>query len=321
MSMRYSRIIGTGGFLPQKILNNDDLSKIVDTSDEWIFERTGIRRRHVMSLGETTTSMAKEASLKAIEAAGIDKNKIQLIILATCTPDLFFPNAASTLQQQLGMTQNACPAFDINIACSGFIYALSIANQFIRSGAVDYALVVGADSLTRLIDWSDRSTCVLFGDGAGAVVLAADDKPGIYSTILHTDGSYGDLLKVDGDVYNAPARQYIKMQGNSVYKVAVTKLTEVVEETLKLNNIDKSEIDWLIPHQANQRIIEATTSRVGIPQEKVILTVEDQGNTSAASVPLALDIGVRDGRVKRDNLLLLEAFSAGFAWGAVLIRY
>ena len=319
--MRYSRIIGTGSYLPEKVLTNDDLAKIVDTSDEWIFERTGIRRRHVMSPGETTTSMAGSASTRAIEAAGIDKNKIQLVVLATCTPDLFFPNAASTLQRYLGITDTACPAFDINIACSGFVYALSVADQFIRTGAIDYALVVGADSLTRLIDWSDRSTCVLFGDGGGAVVLAADDKPGIYSTHLHTDGSYGDLLRVDGDVYNAPARQYIKMQGNAVYKVAVTKLTEVAEETLKFNNIDKDDIDWLIPHQANQRIIEATTRRLGIPPEKVILTVEDQGNTSAASVPLALDIGVRDGRVKTGDLLLLEAFSAGFAWGSVLIRY
>ncbi len=319
--MKYSRIIGTGSYLPEKILTNNDLAKIVDTSDEWIFERTGIRRRHVMSVGENTTSMAGMASRRAIEAAGIDKSKIQLIILATCTPDLFFPNAASTLQRYLGMTETACPAFDVNIACSGFVYALSIADQFIRSGAIEYALVIGADSLTRLIDWSDRSTCVLFGDGAGAVVLAASDQPGVYSAHLHTDGSYGDLLRVDGDVYNAPARQYIKMQGNAVYKVAVTKLYEVAEEAIKFNHINKEDVDWLIPHQANQRIIEATARRLGISLEKVISTVEDQGNTSAASVPLALDIGVRDGRVKPGNLLLLEAFSAGFAWGSVAVRY
>jgi 3-oxoacyl-[acyl-carrier-protein] synthase III len=319
--MKYSRIIGTGGYLPEKVLTNDDLAKIVDTTDEWIVSRTGIKRRHIMSSGESTTSMAGVAASKAIEASGIDKNKIQMIVLATCTPDLFFPNAASSLQRVLGITDTVCPAFDINIACSGFIFALSVANQYIRSGEIEYALVVGADSLTRLVDWSDRSTCILFSDGAGAVVLKADDKPGIHSTHLHTDGSYGDLLRVDGDVYNAPARQYIKMQGNAVFKVAVTKLGEVVEETLKFNNIDKQAIDWLIPHQANQRIIESTVRRLGFPMEKVILTVEDQGNTSAASVPLALDIGVRDGRVKPGDLLLLEAFSAGFGWGSALIRY
>ncbi len=319
--MKYSRIIGTGGYLPEKILTNDDLAKIVETSNEWIVERTGIKRRHIRSPDETTTSMAGIAANRAIEAAGIDRSQIQMIVFATCTPDLFFPNAASTLQRLLGITATACPAFDVNIACSGFIYALSIADQYIRSGMVEHALVVGADSLTRLIDWSDRSTCILFSDGAGAVVLKADDKPGIYSTHLHTDGSYGDLLHVKGDVYNAPSCQYINMQGNAVFKVAVTKLGEVVEETLRFNNIDKEAIDWLIPHQANLRIIEATTRRLGFPMEKVILTVEDQGNTSAASVPLALDIGVRDGRIKPGNLLLFEAFSAGFAWGSALVRY
>lgn len=319
--MRYSRIIGTGGYLPHKILTNDDLAKIVDTSDEWIVERTGIKRRHITAPDETTASMAKAAASRAIEAAEIDPQQIQMIIFATCTPDLFFPNAASTLQSLLGITVTSCPAFDVNIACSGFIYALSIADQYIRTGMVEYALVVGADSLTRLVDWSDRSTCILFSDGAGAVLLKADSKPGIYSTHLHTDGSYGNLLYVDGNVYNAPARQYIKMQGNAVFKVAVTKLGEVAEEVLKFNNINKDTIDWLIPHQANQRIIEATARRLGLSMSKVILTVEDQGNTSAASVPLALDIGIRDGRIKSDNLLLLEAFSAGFGWGSALVRY
>ena len=319
--MKYSRIIGTGSYLPSKVITNEDLAKIVETSDEWIVERTGIKRRHIMSVDETTTSMAEIAAKRAIESSGIDKNKIQMIIVATCTPHLFFPNAASSLQRLLGIAATACPAFDVNVACSGFIYALSIADQYIRSGAIEYALIVGADSLTKLIDWSDRSTCVLFGDGAGAVVLKADDKPGVYSTHLHTDGIYGDLLHVEGSVYNAPSHQHIKMQGNAVFKVAVTKLGEVVEETLGFNKIEKTDIDWLIPHQANLRIIKATVDRLGLPIENVILTVEDQGNTSAASVPLALDIGVRDGRVKPGDLLLLEAFSAGFSWGAVLVRY
>ncbi|MDR1057549.1 MAG: ketoacyl-ACP synthase III [Coxiellaceae bacterium] len=319
--MKYSRIVGTGGYLPTKTVTNEDLAKIVDTSDEWIVERTGIKRRHIMSREETTTSMAEIAARRAIESSGIDKSKIQMIIMATCTPQLFFPNAGSSLQRLLGITKTTCPAFDVNVACSGFIYALSIADQYIRTGAIESALVVGADSLTRLIDWSDRATCILFSDGAGAVVLRADDKPGIYSTNLHTDGSYGELLHVAGDVYNSPSRQYIKMQGNAVFKVAVTKLGEVVEEILKFNNVSKSDIDWLIPHQANLRIIEAAARRLELPMEKVILTVEEQGNTSAASVPLALDIGVRDGRVKLGDLLLLEAFSAGFAWGAALVRY
>ncbi len=319
--MKYSRIIGTGGYLPEKVITNDDLAKIVDTSDEWITERTGIKRRHIMTMGENTTTMAEMAAKRAIEAAGIDKHKIQLIIVATCTPQLFFPNAASSLQRMLGITENACPAFDINAACSGFICALSIADQYIKSGMIEYALVVGADSLTKLVDWSDRATCILFSDGAGAVVLKADNEPGIYSTHIHADGSYGNLLHVEGDVYNSPSKQTIKMQGNSVFKVAVTKLGEVVDEALRHNNIEKSAIDWLIPHQANLRIIEATAKRLGISMEKVILTVEDQGNTSAASVPLALDIGVRDSRVKKGNLILLEAFGGGFVWGSALVRY
>lgn len=321
ISMRYSRIIGTGGYLPDKVLTNDDLAKIVDTTDEWIVERTGIKRRHVMSLDETTTSMSEIAARRALEASGVDKNKIQMIIVATCTPHLFFPNAASSLQRMLDITNTACPSFDVNVACSGFIYALSIADQYIRSGAIDYALIVGADALTKLVDWSDRSTCILFSDGAGAAVLTADNQPGVYSTHLHTDGSYGDLLHVLGDVYNAPSHQYIKMQGNAVFKVAVTKLGEVLEEALAFNNVKREEINWLVPHQANLRIIEATAKRAGISMDKVILTVEDQGNTSAASVPLALDIGVRDGRIKKNDLLLLEAFSAGFSWGSALVRY
>ena len=319
--MKYSRIIGTGGYLPSMLLTNADLAKIVDTTDEWIVDRTGIKSRHIMAHDETTITMAEIAAKRAIEASGIDRNKIQLIIVATCTPHNLFPNTASYLQSLLGITDTACPAFDINVACSGFIYALSIADQYIRSGAIECALVVGADSLTKFVDWSDRSTCILFSDGAGAVVLKADDKPGVYSTHLHTDGSYGNLLYISGNTSNISENQYIKMQGNEVFKVAVTKLGDVVDEALAFNNISQSNIDWLIPHQANLRIIKATAKRLGLPMEKVILTIEDQGNTSAASVPLALDIGVRDGRVKPGDLILLEAFSAGFAWGAALVRY
>ena len=319
--MKYSRIIGTGGYLPSMLLTNADLAKIVDTTDEWIVDRTGIKSRHIMAHDETTITMAEIAAKRAIEASGIDRNKIQLIIVATCTPHNLFPNTASYLQSLLGITDTACPAFDINVACSGFIYALSIADQYIRSGAIECALVVGADSLTKFVDWSDRSTCILFSDGAGAVVLKADDKPGVYSTHLHTDGSYGNLLYISGNTSNSSESQYIKMQGNEVFKVAVTKLGKVVDEALAFNNISQSSIDWLIPHQANLRIIKATAKKLGLPMEKVILTIEDQGNTSAASVPLALDIGVRDGRVKPGDLILLEAFSAGFAWGAALVRY
>jgi len=317
---KYARIIGTGSYLPSKLLTNADLEKMVDTTDEWIFTRTGVKNRHIMAADESTTTMAEIASRKAIEASGIDKNKIQMIIVATCTPQTLFPNTACSIQHLLGITTE-CPAFDISAGCSGFIHALSIADQYIRSGMVDCALVVGVDSLTKFVDWTDRSTCILFSDGAGAVVLQADNKPGIYSTHLHADGSYGDLLHLSGTLYDNKEPRHIKMQGNKLFKVAVNKLDAIVEETLKANNIDKSQIDWLIPHQANLRIILATAKKLNLPMEKVILTIEDQGNTSAASVPLALDIGVRDGRVKKGNLILLEVFGVGLSWGSALIKY
>ncbi|EKE01253.1 MAG: hypothetical protein ACD_21C00185G0004 [uncultured bacterium] len=319
--MKYTRIIGTGSYLPNKLLTNADLEKIVDTTDEWILDRTGIRTRHIMAADESTTSMAEIAARRAIEASGIDKNEIQLIIVATSTPQKFFPNTACCLQNLLGITSTLCPAFDVSAACSGFIYALSIADQYIRSGVVKCALVVGADSLTRLVDWSDRSTCILFSDGAGAVILKADNEPGIYSTHLHADGSYNDLIEHSGTLYNDDEPRHIKMQGNKVFKIAVNKLDGIVEEALKANNIEQSQVDWLIPHQANLRIILATAKKLNLPMEKVILTIEDQGNTSAASVPLALDIGVRDGRVKKGQLILLEAFGAGLGWGVALIKY
>ena len=318
--MKYTRIVGTGSYLPSNLLTNADLERMVDTTDEWILTRTGVKRRHIMGEGESTTTMAEVAAKRAIEASGIDKNKIQLIIVATSTPKMLFPNTASSLQHLLGITATACPAFDISVACSGFIYALSIADQYIRSGAIECALVVGADSLTKFVDWTDRSTCILFSDGAGAVVLKADNEPGVYSTHLHADGSYGDSLYLSGTLYDNKEPRHIKMLGNKLFKIAVNKLDEVVEETLKANNISKSQIDWLIPHQANLRIITATAKKLNLPMEKVILTIEDQGNTSAASVPLALDIGVRDGRVKKNNLILLEVFGAGLGWGSALIK-
>lgn len=319
--MIYSRIVGTGSYLPQKVLTNEDLVKIVDTSDTWIIERTGIKSRHIVAEKENSATMAKIAAQHALETSGIDKKAIGLIIVATCTPYQLFPNVASFLQQALDMTDTECPAFDINVVCSGFIYALSIADKYVKSGMINYALVVGVDCLSKVVDWTDRSTCILFADGAGAVILGKDNEPGIYSTHLHANGSYNDLLYLDGNIYNKEPNLRIKMHGNSVFKVAVTKLDEVVEETLSHNNISKDQIDWLIPHQANLRIIEATAKRLGLPMDKVILTLGNQGNTSAASVPLALDIGVQDGRVKRGNLLLLEAFGAGFCWGAALVKY
>jgi 3-oxoacyl-[acyl-carrier-protein] synthase-3 len=317
----YTRIIGTGGYLPENLLTNSDLEKMVDTTDEWIFSRTGVKTRHIMSKDESTTSMAEIAANRAIEASGINKNEIELIIVATSTPHKFFPNTACCLQNALGITSTLCPSFDVSVACSGFIYALSIADQYITSGKVKCALIVGAESLTKFVDWTDRTTCVLFSDGAGAVVVKADSEPGIYSTHLHSDGSFGEFLYNSGSNYHNDEPRHIKMAGNKLFKVAVNRLDEIVEEVLKFNNIEQSKIDWLIPHQANLRIIEATAKKLGLSMNKVILTIEDQGNTSAASVPLALDIGVRDGRVKKGDLLLLEVFGAGLGWGASLIRY
>ena len=319
--MRYSRIIGTGSYLPSQILTNDDLSKMVNTSDEWITTRTGIKERHLTAKGESAATMAKIAAEQALRSAKIDKHKLGMVIVATCTPQTFFPSVASAIQHELGLSELNIPAFDLNAVCSGFLYALSVADQYIRSQAADYILVVGADSLTKLVDWTDRSTCVLFGDGAGAVILKADNYPGIYSTHLYANGSYGDLLMVAGDIYDNHSFKKIKMQGNAVFKVAVTKLEEAAIAALKHNRFSKDEINWLIPHQANLRIIEATAKKLGISMEQVILTIAEQGNTSAASIPLALDVGVRDGRIKAGDLILMEAFGAGFSWGSALVRY
>jgi 3-oxoacyl-[acyl-carrier-protein] synthase-3 len=321
----YSRIAGTGSYLPEKVLTNADLEKMVDTNDEWIVSRSGIRERHVAADGETTGDLAYHAAIRALEAAGVRGDEVELVVLGTTTPDIIFPSTACLLQHRIGA--NGCPAFDVNAACSGFIYALSVADQFIRSGMVKNALVVGAETLTRMIDWSDRGTCVLFGDGAGAVVLKADAEAGIISTHLHADGGKKELLynpkgvSVGFDTSLPNAGVKVLMAGSDVFKYAVKALDSVVEETLQANGLDKHAIDWLIPHQANLRIIEATAKRLDMPMERVIVTVDRTGNTSAGSVPLALDEAVRSGKVKRGQLLLLEAFGGGFTWGSALVRY
>jgi 3-oxoacyl-[acyl-carrier-protein] synthase III len=321
----YSRIAGTGSFLPERVVTNAELAKQVDTSDEWIASRTGIRQRHIAAEGQTTCDLAYGAAIAALESAGVQPGEIELIVLGTTTPDLIFPATACLLQHRLGA--NGCAAFDVNAACSGFIYALSIADKFIRAGTVKTALVVGAETLSRMVDWSDRGTCVLFGDGAGAVVLKASDEPGIMSTHLHADGGHKELLwnpvgvsvGFKPEEKNAGVR--VLMQGSDVFKVAVKTLDRVVEETLEANGIDRHAIDWLIPHQANLRIIQATAKRLDMPMERVIVTVDKHGNTSSGSVPLALDYGVRSGKIKRGQLLLLEAFGGGFTWGSALLRY
>ena len=321
----YARIAGTGSYLPEKVLTNDDLAKLVDTSDEWIAARTGIRERHVAAEGETTSDLAYQASLRALEAAGVAPGELDLIVLGTTTPDLIFPSSACLLQHKLGA--NGCPAFDVNAACSGFIYALTIADKFIRSGAAKTALVVGSETLTRMLDWSDRGTCVLFGDGAGAVVLKADAETGILSTHMHADGGKKELLwnpvgvsaGFKPEEHNAGVR--VLMTGNEVFKHAVKALDSVVDEALEANGLDRHDLDWLVPHQANLRIIEATAKRLDMPMERVIVTVDRHGNTSSGSVPLALDEAVRAGKIQRGQLVLLEAFGGGFTWGSALLRY
>ena len=321
----HSRIAGTGSYLPEKVLTNDDLAKTVDTSDEWIVARTGIRQRHVAAQGETTSDLAYHASLRAMEAAGVSAADIDLIVLGTTTPDLIFPSSACLLQHKLGAA--GCPAFDVNAACSGFIYALTIADKFIRSGAAKTALVVGAETLTRMLDWNDRGTCVLFGDGAGAVVLKADAETGILSTHMHADGGKKELLwnPVGVSVGFKPEEQNagvrVLMTGNEVFKHAVKALDSVVDEALTANGLDRHQLDWLVPHQANLRIIEATAKRLDMPMERVVVTVDKHGNTSSGSVPLALDQAVRDGRIQRGQLVLVEAFGGGFTWGSALLRY
>ena len=299
---------------------NSELEAIVDTSDEWIQSRTGIKQRHISRMDESTCDMSAVAAERALRAAGIDKNQIDLVIVATSTPDQIFPSTACLLQRQLQIN-NACPAFDVQAVCSGFVYAITVADKFIKSGTTKNALVIGADNLSKIVDWNDRDTCVLFGDGAGAVVLQASDKPGIHATLLHANGAYAEMLQVPNGVSRPGKDNFIQMQGSDVFKFAVTAMDEIVEEVLAGSGMQKQDIDWLVPHQANQRIIAATAKKLMLPMSKVIMTVQEHGNTSAASIPLALDTGVRDGRIKPGQLLLMEAIGGGFAWGAALIRY
>ena len=322
--MIYSRIAGTGSYLPERVLTNADLEKLVETSDEWIRDRTGISERRVAADGQTTGDLAEIAARRAMEAAGVDASEIDMIALGTTTPDRIFPSTACLVQARLGA--NGCAAFDVNAACSGFIYALSMADKFIRSGQSKCALVIGSETLTRMIDWSDRGTCVLFGDGAGAVVLKPSEETGILSTHLHADGSYKELLfnpvGVSSGFRDEPNHGVkVQMIGNELFKVAVRALARVAEESLVANDLAQADLDWLVPHQANLRIISATAKHLNLPMEKVIVTVDRHGNTSSGSVPLALDEAVRDGRIQRGQLLLMEAFGGGITWGSALLRY
>jgi 3-oxoacyl-[acyl-carrier-protein] synthase-3 len=319
----YSRIIGTGSYLPERVLSNAELERMVDTTDEWILSRTGIARRHLAAANQTTCDLAEAAARRAMQAAGVGPSDIDFIALGTTTPDQVFPSTACLVQARLGIA--GPPAIQVEAACTGFIYALSIADKFVRLSEAKCALVIGAECLSRLVDWNDRATCVLFGDGAGAVVLAPSEQPGILSTHLHANGAYADMLFYP----TGPSRQHnasvsrqnaIHMQGTEVFKEAVGKLAETVEETLAANGIERSDIDWLVPHQANLRLIQATARKLRFPMERTIVTVGEHGNTSAASVPLALDVGIRDGRIKPRDLLLLEAFGGGFTWGSALLR-
>ncbi|MDJ0939490.1 MAG: beta-ketoacyl-ACP synthase III [Woeseiaceae bacterium] len=322
--MTYSKIAGTGRYLPEKILTNFDLEKIVDTTDEWIRTRTGVERRHVCADDETTSDMCVAAAKEAMESAGVTADEIDMVVIGTTSPDLIFPNIATLVQHRLGIP--ACPCIGMEAACTGFIYALSTADKYIKASEASCVLVIGAECITKLVDWSDRNTCVLFGDGAGAVIVKPSDEPGIMSCHLGADGQYKDLLYYPVGASNKLEKAgtdeaAIMMSGRDVFKVAVSTLGDVASDTLNAAGIDKEELDWLIPHQANIRIIQATAKRLDLPMEKVILTVQDHGNTSAASVPLALDTAVRDGRVKRGQLVLMEAFGGGFTWGSVLMRF
>ncbi len=322
--MTYARITGTGGYLPENVMTNHDLEKIVDTTDQWIRERTGIEQRHIAVEGQTMVDLAEMAARRAIEAADIDAQDIDLIILATSTPDKIFPSSACILQARLDI--HGCPAFDVQAVCTGFIYALTIAEKFIATGSSKKALVIGAEVFSHILNWKDRTTCVLFGDGAGAVILEASEDTGILSTHIHADGKYENLLLVpygiaDGYDKVKAGEAFVEMKGNEVFKVAVNTLGRIVDETLAANNMMKSDIDWLVPHQANIRIITATAKKLKMSMDQVVVTINKHGNTSAASVPLALDVAVRDGRIKPNELLLLEAFGGGFTWGSVLTRF
>ncbi|TKB48996.1 ketoacyl-ACP synthase III [Ferrimonas sediminicola] len=320
----HTKILGTGSYLPTQIRTNADLEKMVDTSDEWILERTGIRSRHIASGDETVSTMSHRAAVKALEMAGIDASELDMIVCGTCSAPNSFPSAACEVQQMLGIS--GIPAFDVAAACSGFIYALAVADQFVKSGACNKVLVIGADALADMCDPDDRTTIILFGDGAGAAVVGASEEPGVLSTHIHADGRQGPLLKAVAPARSktpraTPSEEYMFMKGNEVFKHAVTRLAEVVEETLAANQMERDEIDWLVPHNANYRILKATAKKLNMGMDQVVLTLAEHGNTSAASVPIALDVAVRDGRIQRGQVLLLEAFGAGFAWGSALIRF
>ncbi|MBF6647684.1 beta-ketoacyl-ACP synthase III [Methylobacter sp. BlB1] len=321
--IRYSRVIGTGGYLPEEVRTNDHISQTVDTSDSWIHERTGIKSRRIAGPNETASSMAEIAARQAIDAAQIDPEEIDLIIVATGTPDRVYPSTGCLLQQRLGIKN--CVAFDVQAACSGSIFALSIADQYIKTGAAKKVLIVGSEICSRIIDWTDRGTCVLFGDGAGALLLGSSNEAGILSTHIHSDGEYEDLLYCPNPQAAAELNKdeagYVRMRGNEVFKIAVNTLGRIVDETLEANNMQKSDVHWLVPHQANIRIIAATAKKLKMPMDHVVLTLENQGNTSSASVLLAFNEAVRDGRIQRGQVVLLEAFGAGFTWGSALIKY
>jgi len=319
--LTYSRILGTGSYLPARILTNADLEKLVETNDQWIVERTGIRERHIAAEGEFTSDLAAQAARAALEVAGLAPDDIDLLLVATTTPDLVFPSTACIVQSKLGMT-NGRPAFDLQAVCSGFVYALSVADQFIKTGAAKNVLVIGAETLSRITDWNDRSNCILWGDGAGAVVLSASNEPGIIATHIHADGRHKELLRTtSGPSTGMKESALMRMEGNAVFKMAVNTLDRIVDETLEANGLSKSDIDWLVPHQANIRIISATAKKLGMSMDNVVTTVAGHGNTSAASVPLAFDVAVRDGRIQRGQTVLMEAFGGGFTWGSALLKY
>ncbi len=316
----YTKILGTGSYLPVQVRSNADLEKMVETSDEWIVTRTGIRERRIAAPDETVATMGLTAAERALEMAGVDKNDVGLIIVATTSSSHAFPSSACQIQNLLGIKDSA--AFDLAAACAGFTYALSVADQYVKSGAVRYALVIGSDVLSRKLDEDDRGTVILFGDGAGAVLLGASKEEGILSTHMHADGHYGNLLSLEYPNQKTPDQPtYLTMAGNEVFKVAVTQLAHIVDETLQANNMDREQLDWLVPHQANLRIISATAKKLGMGMDKVVVTLDRHGNTSAASVPTAFDEAVRDGRIKRGQLVLLEAFGGGFTWGSALVRF
>jgi len=322
--MTWSKIAGTGGYLPERIMTNREMESIVDTTDEWIRERSGICQRHLAAEDEMTSDMALAASIEALKAADVEASEVDLIIVATTTPDRVFPSVACMLQRKLGI--GSFPAFDVHAACAGFTFGLDLADRYIRTGGAQCALVIGAEIYSRIIDWTDRGTCVLFGDGAGAVVLKAGDEQGIISTHAHSDGKFEDLLYVTGGVANGREAllqdgAYIRMKGHEVFRKAVATLGSIARETLDGNGVDKSELTWLVPHQANLRIITATAKKLGLPMDRVVVTVDRHANTSSASIPLALDTAIRDGRIQRGDLLLLEAFGAGLTWGSALVRY